>query len=125
MVRTHDVPSRIASQVSATVPPTGLVAPRPVTTMRSSLLGVIGGSAPCVQGVRGHGCGPVSTAYGGRLSAAYGGRLDACAGAWQPIGPPRTTADRQGQTCAPAMKPTASRTVLRFLTSSSGMRTPN
>src|SRR5665647_2345086 len=84
MVRTHDVPSRIASQVSATVPPTGLVAPRPVTTMRSSLLGVIGGSAPCVQGVRGHGCGPVSTAYGGRLSAAYGGRLDACAGSRLP-----------------------------------------
>src|SRR5664280_163017 len=45
---TPDRPARTASQVSVTLPPTGVVAPRPVTTMRCSVFEVIGGSAPCV-----------------------------------------------------------------------------
>ena len=42
--RAPERPSRIASQVSATVPPTGVVAPRPVTTTRR--VAVMDGSAP-------------------------------------------------------------------------------
>ncbi|OPZ54543.1 MAG: hypothetical protein BWY91_01626 [bacterium ADurb.BinA028] len=37
MVRAPERPARMASQVSGTVPPTGVVAPRPVTTTRMSL----------------------------------------------------------------------------------------
>ena len=48
MVRAPDRPARMASQVSGTVPPRGVVAPRPVTTMRCSRL-VIGG-APWISG---------------------------------------------------------------------------
>src|SRR5450631_1590559 len=57
---TPDWPARIASQVSVTLPPTGVVAPRPVTTMRCSGFEVIGGSAPCDQWPAGiHGVRPV------------------------------------------------------------------
>src|SRR5664280_2682217 len=61
---TPDSPARTASQVSATLPPTGVVAPRPVTTMRCSVFEVIGGSAPCVQWPVWHTRGPAYTAYG-------------------------------------------------------------
>src|SRR5450631_3604258 len=123
--RTPDWPARIASQVSVTLPPTGVVAPRPVTTMRCSVFEVIGGSAPCVQWSVWHTRGPAHTAYdsGGDaclLAAARGLLWCVVAGKRQ-----RTTAETVDQLCAPVMKLTASRTVLRFLTSSSGMRTPN
>src|SRR5688572_27466943 len=44
MVRAPERPARIASQVSGTVPPTGVVAPRPVTTTRRC--SVMAGCAP-------------------------------------------------------------------------------
>ncbi len=41
IVRAPDLPARMASQVSGTVPPTGVVAPSPVTTTRRSRMDVM------------------------------------------------------------------------------------
>src|SRR6478672_11375809 len=95
--RTPERPFTSASQVLATSPPTGLVVPRPVTTTLVRLIS----SSDLVC------CG-----------RAPGPRDGECRR-------PRGRALAAGQPWARSMKATASPTVLRFLTSSSGIETLN